>query len=169
MSDRLGVAATLVLGALFLAAHPTAEPQAAATAETVHVVITGGPKAGAYDAVGTKGGCSTGANGPGSWGNALSNPMGDPAAFNSLSLIVPDAKAAAGGTRQFYASFGFGPLVKRTAELAIETRPGEKKQTGSGTVTVKDSGATALVTIDAQTADGAKIHATIDCKKVVRM
>src|SRR5713101_3424944 len=119
MSHRLGVSATLVIGELLLAAPAIAQPQAGATVETVHVVVTGGPKACAYDAIGTKGGCSTGANGPGSWGNALSSPIGDPAAFNSLSLIVPDAKAAAGGTTQFYASFGFGPLMKPTAELAI--------------------------------------------------
>ena len=62
-----------------------------------------------------------------------------------------------------------GPITKRTAELNVETRPNQGKMTGSGTVTVKDAGQAALVTIDAQTADGAKIHATIDCKAVMRM
>jgi hypothetical protein len=158
-------AAAVILGAACLFAQG-----AAATTEVVHVVVTGGAKAGTYDAVATKGGCSTGANGPGSWGNAFSVPTAAPAALGSLSLIVPDAKGAAGGTKQFLALFGFGSLLNGTrTELVIESRPGEKKPTGSGTVTVKDAGATATVTIDGQTADGAKVHATIDCKSVLHM
>ncbi len=143
--------------------------QADGPKETVHVVITGGAVAGTYDAIGTKGGCSTGANGPGSWGNAFSTLQAKPNDIGSLSLIVPDAKAAAAGTKVFFVEVGIGPITKRTATLDVETRPNQGKMAGSGTVTVKDAGQTALVTIDAQTADGATIHATIDCKTVVRI
>src|SRR3954447_25606436 len=69
--------------------------------ETVHVVISGGPHAGTHDAQGLRGGCSAGLEGPNSWGNQLSSAQGDPNAFNSLQLSVPDAKAAASGTSQF--------------------------------------------------------------------
>jgi hypothetical protein len=169
MPHRFRLAPTLAAASILCTAGLFAQG-AAPTTEVVHVVVTGGAKAGTYDAVAIKGGCSTGANGPGSWGNAYSVPTAAPAALGSLSLIVPDAKAAANGTKQFLALFGFGSLLNGTrTDLEIETRPSEKKQTGSGTVTVKDAGATAAVTIDGQTADGAKIHATIDCKSVFHL
>src|SRR4051812_49187966 len=70
--------------------------------ETVHLVVTGGSNAGTYDASSDKGGCSYGLSGPGSWGNQLSSPKEkDPKKFNSLQLIVPNAKAAAGGSKEF--------------------------------------------------------------------
>ena len=135
--------------------------------ETVHLVVTGGPNAGAYDAQGVRGGCSAGLEGPNSWGNQLSSTQGEPTAFNSVQLSVPNAKAAAAGSSQFLLSVGFGPLMKRTATYAVETRP-DKKLAGKGTVTIKDAGATATVTFSAETADGIRLVGTIDCKKVTR-
>ena len=136
--------------------------------ETVHLVIAGGANAGAYDARGTRAGCSAGAEGPNTWGNQLSSSQGDPKAFNSLQLSVPDAKAAAAGTSQFLLVVGFGPLMKRTATYTVETRSNQKA-TGKGTVTVKDAGATATVNFNAETADGVKLTGTIDCKTVTRL
>lgn len=138
---------------------------AAQVVETVKVKITGGPNAGSYEASTESGGCSAGYTGPGSWGNQLSSAKDkDPKKFNSLQLIVPDAKKAASGTHDFMVSVGFGPLLHRSAEYKVDTM----KKSGSGTVTVKDQGKTALVTIDATTADGVKIAAEIDCKEVAR-
>lgn len=136
--------------------------------ETVHLVITGGANAGAYDAQGMRAGCSAGAEGPNTWGNQLSSPQGDPKAFNSLQLSVPDAKGAAAGTSRFLLVVGFGPLMKRTATYTVETRANQKAA-GKGTVTVKDAGATATVNFTAETADGVKLTGTIDCKKVTRI
>lgn len=98
----------------------------------------------------------------------MSSTQGEPKAFNSLQLSIPDAKKAAGGTSQFMLAVGFGPLMKRTATYTVETRAG-KPAAGKGTVTVKDGGSTATVNIAAETADGVKITATIDCKKVTRI
>jgi hypothetical protein len=137
--------------------------------ESVHVVITGGPLAGTYDATATKGGCSTGANGPGSFGNAFSNPKAAPKDLGALSLIVPDAKAAAAGTTQFLVQVRFGSILGQNVLYTIETRPTEKAQQGQGTVKVSDAGATGKVTIDGKTKDGIGVTATIDCKSVVRM
>ena len=137
--------------------------------ETVHMVITGGPNAGTFDASSDKGGCSAGLTGPGSWGNQLSSPKDkDPAKFNSLQLIVPDAKKAAAGSKEFYLKVGFGPLMARSAEYAVETRAAEPKKTGSGIVTIEDKGATAKVTFAMTTAAGVKLEGTIDCKQVAR-
>ena len=136
--------------------------------ETAHLVITGGANAGVYDAQGTRAGCSAGAEGPNTWGNQLSSPQGDPKAFNSLQLSVPDAKGAAAGTSNFLLVVGFGPLMKRTATYTVETRANQKV-TGKGTVTVKDAGATATVNFNAETADGVKLTGTINCNKVTRI
>jgi hypothetical protein len=133
--------------------------------ETVHVVIANGPNVGTYDGETDRGGCSAGLTGVGSFGNQFSLPKEkDPAKFNSLQLIVPDAKAAAGGTHDFELHVGFGPILKRSAEYEIVTKKGK----GSGTVTVADHGATAMVTFEGTTAAGVKLHGTIDCKSVLR-
>ena len=137
--------------------------------ETAHLVVKGGAQAGTYDAVGTRGGCSAGLTGAGSWGNQLSSPLDkDPKKFNSLQLIVPDAKAAAAGAKEFQLIVGFGPLMARTATYEVDTRKDSKAKKGSGVVTVKDAGATARVTFAATTADGVSLEGTIDCKSVTR-
>lgn len=136
--------------------------------ETVHLVVTGGPNAGTFDASTEQGGCSYGYAGPGSWGNQLSSRDKDPAKFNSLQLIVPDAKKAAAGSKEFFLSIGFGPLVNRSAEYKVDTRPNQKQRTGSGTVTVLDKGATAKVTFSLVTDKGVKLEGTIDCRMVAR-
>ncbi len=140
-----------------------------AVTETVHVVVTGGPMAGAYDASATKGGCSTGANGPESWGNAFSNVKAGPKDIGALSLIVPDAKAAAAGTKQFFVQLRFGSILQQNVSYVIETRPNEKNAQGEGSVKVTDAGATGKVAIEGKTKDGVAFTATIDCKTIVRL
>jgi len=157
---------SLAVIALFAVAVPVVSAQQ--VKETAHVVIKGGPNAGAYDASSERGGCSYGLSGPGSWGNQLSAPRStDPKAFNSLQLIVPDAKKAAAGTHEFLITFGFGPLLHRSAEYKIETRPGQPA-TGSGLVTVHDQGATGSVEFDVTTKDGVNLKGMIECKSVLR-
>jgi hypothetical protein len=151
-----------------LAAVTTTLLCAAEVKETVHLVVTGGPNAGTYDASSDRGGCSYGLAAPGAWGNQLSNPKDkDPKHFNSLQLIVPNAKGAARGTKDFLLVVGFGPLLHRGAEYKVETRAGQAKS-GSGTVSVIDKGATGTVSFDATAAGGVKLHGTIDCRSVIR-
>ena len=151
----------VVLASALLAAPLSASP----VKETVHVVIANGPNAGTYDGETDRGGCSAGLSGPGSFGNQFSLPKEkDPKKFNSLQLIVPNAKAAAAGTHDFELHVGFGPLMNRSAQYDVDSA----KKKGSGTLTLADHGATANVTFDATTAAGVKIHGTIDCKSVVR-
>jgi hypothetical protein len=159
------VAGIVILLATAVAAHAAAQ----AVTENVHVVITGGPMAGTYDATETKGGCSTGANGPGSWGNAFSNVKAGEKELGALSLIVPNARAAAAGTKEFLVQVRLGSILAKNVEYTVETRLSEKKLAGSGLVTVADASTTAKVTIAAKTAEGITLQATIDCKTVVRM
>ena len=77
---------------------------------------------------------------------------------------MPDAKAAAAGTHNFFLNVAFGRIFKRVAEYKVEP---EKKQ-GTGTVTVHDKGSTATISFDAKTADGVHLVGTIDCKSVLR-
>src|SRR3954453_10041783 len=116
---------TFAMGVMVLVGAAAAPATAQTVTESVHVVITGGPMAGTYDATTTKGGCSTGANGPGSWGNAFSNVKAGAKEIGALSLIVPDAKAAAAGTKQFMMQLRFGSILQQNVLYTIETRPGE--------------------------------------------
>ena len=156
---RLVLATTLLAA---LSAH-------AEVKETVDLTVTGGPNAGKHHASTEKGGCSYGLSGPGSWGNQLSDPKDkDAKKFNSLQLVVPNAKAAAGGTGEFQLVVGFGPLMNRSATYTVDTRAAAPKKAGSGTVTVTDKGSTGEVKFSATTAEGVKLEGTIDCKAVMR-
>ena len=137
--------------------------------ETVHLVVTGGPNAGTWDAQSDKGGCSQGLTGAGSWGNQLSQPKEkDPSKFNSLQLIVPDGKKAASGGKEFFIMFRFGSILTKNTEYTIETRPAEAKKKGGGVVTVDDKGSTAKVSFNVTSGEGYKFEGTIDCKSVMR-
>jgi hypothetical protein len=138
---------------------------AADVKETVHVVITGGAHAGTYDGSTDRGGCSAGMTGKGSFGNQYSLPKeNDPKVLNSVQIIVPDAKAAANGTHNFFLNVAFGRIFKRVAEYKVEP----EKKVGTGTVTVHDKGSTATISFDAKTADGVHLVGTVDCKSVLR-
>lgn len=154
------------------AAPPTPSADAGTTGGAangrVHLEVTGGPHAGTYDAGMASGGCSYGLAGEGTWGNQYSIDTTDPKTFSSLQLVVPDAKAAAAGTKSFQLTAGFGPIFGQGAtSYDVNTRSGSSKG-GSGTVTVEDHGTTGKVTFDARTADGVGLKGTIDCASVMR-
>ena len=131
----------------------------------VHLEVTGGKNAGTYDAEMKDGGCSYGLAGEGSWGNQFSIDTKDAKQFSSLQLIVPNAKAAAGGTSKFQLTAGFGPIFGDGA-TSYDVNTSDRK--GSGKVTVDDKGSTGTVTFDAKTADGVGLKGTIDCATVMR-
>jgi len=131
----------------------------------VHLEVTGGKHAGTYDTQMKEGGCSYGLAGDGSWGNQFSIDTKDPNQFSSLQLIVPNAKAASGGTSKFQLTAGFGPIFGEGA-TSYDVNPSEKK--GSGKLTVDDKGSSGKVTFDAKTADGVGLKGTIECDVVIR-
>jgi hypothetical protein len=137
---------------------------------TIHLEVTGGPNAGSYDVdMSGGGGCSYGLAGANAWGNQYSIDTEDTKAFSSLQLIVPDAKAAAGGTSTFQLTAQFGPLFGGNgASYDVNTRPDARAKSGSGTVKVEDNGSTGRVTFDAKTDAGVQLKGTIDCKSVLR-
>src|SRR6266446_480120 len=55
-----------------------------------------------------------------SWGNQYSLVReNNPKVLNSLQLIVPDAKAAAAGTHNFFLNVAFGRITARVAEYKV--------------------------------------------------
>lgn len=135
----------------------------------IHLEVSGGANAGTYDVEMKDGGCSYGLAGDKAWGNQYSINTNDPKQFSSLQLVVPDAKAAASGTKEFQMTAQFGPLFGSGGHsYDVNTRSNTASKGGSGTVTVQDQGKTGKVTFDAKTADGVGIKGTIDCASVMR-
>lgn len=142
---------------------------AAQVVETIHVVITGGANAGTYDANPTEGGCSYAVAAPDAWASSYRSDSPDPKKLSYVGLIIPDSDAAAHGTSEFYLSVGFGPVQHLSAEFTVQTRTDVSvKQEGSGTATVAAHGATATISFAGQTAAGAKLQGTVECKSVYR-
>src|SRR5216684_7422183 len=84
-------------------------------------IFTGGPNAGTYDGTTDRGGCSAGFTGKSSWGNQYSLVKeNNPKVLNSLQLIVPDGKAAAAGTHDFFLNVAFARITARVAEYKVE-------------------------------------------------
>ncbi|MFL5402485.1 MAG: hypothetical protein ACJ8BF_06670 [Gemmatimonadales bacterium] len=142
-----------------------------AAATTIHLVISGGPHAGTYDARSADITCSYGLVGKGAWGNQYSVTGKKPNEFSSLQLIVPDTKDAADGTDKFMVLVGFGQLMQPGySDHTINTqaeRSDDKK--GKGTLTVDDRGKSGKVTFKGKTADGVSLEGSIDCNEVMRM
>jgi hypothetical protein len=138
---------------------PNAQQQGPISASVLHVVISGGPAAGTYDAKSSQTTCSRSSTDKTYFGNQYSDPSNND--FSSLQLIVQDASAFTGGGTRFLTT-----ITVKGQDLNISLMSDPKK--GSGTVTIQDSGLSAKVTIKGQAAEGgAGIDATIQCNKVI--
>ena len=91
----------------------------------------------------------------------------DPKVMTVMALLVPDADHA-GGNGQFRSEMSFGDPPSHGTHYAVETRPGEKNQSGSGTVTIGQHGAQASVDFDVKTADGVQFKGVIQCSRLLR-
>ncbi len=143
-------------------------PQATGpTATTLHLVVGGGPHAGAYDAKSHDITCTYGFAGKGSWGNQYSVTGKKPNEFSSLQLIVPDTKDAADGTDKFLLTAAFGELMQPGyTDHTINTTKDNKE--GSGSITVDDKGKTGKVSFKGKTKDNVTLEGTIDCHQLMR-
>jgi hypothetical protein len=145
------------------------------TATTIHLVVTGGPHAGTYEAKSENLTCTYGFAGKGSWGNQYSVQGKGANEFSSLQLIVPDTKDAADGTDKFLITAGFGELMKPSwSEHTINTGASlsgvsdDVKKEGSGTITIEDKGKTGKVSFKGKTKDNVGLEGTIDCHQLMR-
>lgn len=134
----------------------------------MHLEIIGGAHAGSFDGDMEAGGCMTGSAGPGSWHLFYGGgDPGDPASLNSVSLDVPDPKAAGGGSTPFALQAFFGSGDEVTA-IGVNTIGSAGGGSGKGTVTVDDRGPTAKVTFDATAANAIRLQGTFNCRGVLR-
>lgn len=149
---------------------------ASGPATTATVAVTGGPHAGKYSldaeapceieshkAPGPKHSFNVMLGAPGNNGSSIK----DPKVMTVLALIMPDADNATGRS-QFLAEMTFGDPPLHGTHYAVETRPGEKKQAGSGTITIAQQGAQASVDFDVKTADGVQFKGVIQCSRLLR-
>jgi hypothetical protein len=135
---------------------------------TAHVVITGGPRPGTYDLTVSKGGCSTGATGAGSFGTQVSDSKVGPEALGSVQLIVP--APSANGSTALQLVVRIGSILKKTAEFNINTLSTSPKPLGKGSVKVAGvSGSTPTATFDVTTADNVHIEGTVSCKSITHL
>lgn len=163
-----------------------AQPSAAASsagqadngkASVIHVVLTGGPKPGSYDASSSKA-CTTSTVDLSSFGLGLGSEevwdvgYGDSDITATTGLYVFSLTIVSSKTPALF-TIGVTPH----SEVAL-SKPGYDASTvvtdasagggGSGAVTVQDSGKTALITFAIKTAAGYAIEGTAKCNQVNR-
>ena len=132
---------------------------------TVNVVLTGGGHPGTYTGTADPL-CTNGFMGQGVWGTQYSVSEGiGPGQLSSVQLIYNPVGA------QLQTSVGIGPIFDTangytTYDITFQYEG--HNDSGTGTVEVTDSGATAVLHVTGTTADGVGIDATINCPTVTR-
>jgi hypothetical protein len=162
----------LLLG--FLSAIISALASSPATTGTV--TVTGGPNAGNYsldaeapceieshEAPEPRHSFTVMLGAPGNNGSSIK----DPKVMTVLALIVPDADHATGNS-QFMSEMTFGDPPLHGKHYAVDTRPGGKKSSGGGTITIAQHGAQASVNFDVKTADGIQFKGVVQCLRLLR-
>jgi hypothetical protein len=144
-------------------------PPAGGGAETVKVVITGGPDAGTYTTSADPL-CSHNIFGKGGWGTQYSTAdlTGDKD-FTSLQLATwegdPDPEGMFSDTK-FLMSVTIGPMTGgRTYDVKVMTDASGEESQGQGSATVQQGNPT-VITATGTTANGEKIDATVTCPSV---
>lgn len=144
-------------------APATPADDASGAATTMRVVLTGGPKPGAYEKVSAEPTCTVGYASEGAWGNAASD-LEDKEGLIGIDLIVPRPEEARSGTTDFMMTVYLDDRLDPANQFLIDTKNGK----GTGTVTIEDRGSTATVTARGRTAEGVEVDATITCKQIMR-
>jgi hypothetical protein len=149
---------------------------ASGPATTATVAVTGGPHAGNYSldaeapceieshkAPAPKHSFNVMLGAPGNNGSSIENPK----VMTVLALRVPDADHSTGNS-QFLSEMSFGDPPSHGTHYAVDTRPGAKDGSGSGTITIAQHGAQASVDFDVKTADGVQFKGVIQCSRLLR-
>jgi hypothetical protein len=132
---------------------------------SVDLTITGGDRAGHYQADIIEGGCASGTQGPNTF-TVASVTLDPDTNFDGPQLFLYDAAAAAGGDdAMFSAAFVFDNY-NYTVEVNPYLSASQNADFGSGTATLDNRGSTATITIEGTTANGETVSATIECHAV---
>lgn len=145
------------------AAPAVKAPVNKAPTATVHVVVTGGPHAGTYDAVCNTACCSYEIAGDNVFGNQYSETGKKPNELSSVQLVVEDV-AGNKSTNEFLMTVSFGDMLKDMVSYTINTQKG--KGEGSGTLDLRYANNQGTVQIKGKTKDGIGLEVTLNCNKV---
>jgi len=129
----------------------------------VHVVVTGGPHAGTYDAVCKTACCSYAIAGEKIFGNQYSETGKKANELSSVQLVVDDVTGNK-STNEFLMSVSFGDMLKDMTTYTIDTQKG--KNEGSGSLDLKYANNQGTVQIKGKTKDGVGLEVTLNCDKV---
>lgn len=136
----------------------------AGKAVDIHVSLTGGPTAGAWDVSGDQP-CDFVHDQNGTqWGVTFNNPDQNTTQLAIFSVgYFADGANANKFTVQAQVGSSSNPTYVATTLAQTDTLG------GSGTVSVQDGGTTAKYMVDVQTKEGYSIKATVQCNKVTRI
>jgi len=151
------------------------QPPAQPGAGTVAVVLTGGEHAGTYTGSDNPN-CTYNFFAPDTWGVQYSLTEVQPGELSSLQMVH---RAEGGGSEDdmfpgvaSLVTVGIGPLLDADSYVAYEVElmadDEESDIGGEGTMTVNDTGSTAVLHFTGTTADGVGIDATVNCPSVTR-
>ena len=129
----------------------------------VHVVVTGGPHAGTYEAVCRTACCSYEIAGEKIFGNQYSETGKKANELSSVQLVVDDVTGNK-TTDEFLMTVSFGDMLKDMVSYTINTQKGRKE--GSGTLDLKYANNQGTVQIKGKTKDGIGLDVTLNCDKV---
>jgi hypothetical protein len=152
---------------------PTETPENGRVAAAgIDVTLDGGLRTGEFSAVGGVGTCAFGPENTSILVEGLEEGQRSNAwtveyyneertdEFFQFELLVPDGRDASDGTGTFY-------LNVNDQDYYIYTVDGQT-DSGTGTVTVKDNGDSAIITVDAKTGNGGTVKGTVTCHQVTR-
>jgi len=135
----------------------------AATATTVlHVTVVGGPDGGIYDATTDDALCThrISASAP-SWAGLYANPA-DTAGLTAIQFRIPIDQ---GETNDFQLSVNRGTGTESRSYVVDGRRPWGENGKGRASVSRRDG--TAVIRIEAATAEGVRVEAVVQCREVV--
>lgn len=130
----------------------------------MQVNVRSGRDQGSHYAFAQRPTCTYGVAGEGSdradsWGSQYDGGGDD---LSALTIVVPNGGAAKRG--EGTPVFAFSAVIRGTT-YAVDTRIGAGAK-GRGLVKVLDYGATAIISLDARTADGTRLDAVIQCNVI---
>ncbi len=130
----------------------------------ITVTLTGGPNAGTYQASSKESTCSMGLTGEKSFGNQYSEADKGEKELASVQLIADDYDEAKGGTSKFNIMIGFGKLLGG-ASYSLDP----EKNSGSGKLTITETGTGRIATIEGKTKEGVGVKAVITCNTIQKI
>ena len=146
---------------------PADLPNDPSAATVMRVTLTGGPSAGTYTAKSTERTCSVGGTqGDDVWANSFAD-MNAQSGLSVFQLTTTPVQRTSGKgqTDKFSVAFSIGnPMSSK--DYTIDSK--SAKATGSGTLTLNDTGSNAVLTIKGTTAAGVGVDAVIVCNQVRR-